>query len=583
MNQDDSTDEPHYSPPSRSPMGQTMIGQKLGSFQIESELGSGAMGIVYLGTMGGKNRKAAIKVISIDQLGKGKALERFVREAKIIESLRHPNIVRYLARGKSQGIFYYAMEYITGPTLDQIIREQGSIPWREVVRVGIQLCDALHHAHESGVIHRDLKPSNLMLTESGQLKLTDFGIAKALDETALTGTGRTLGTATYMAPEQIRGTPEISHKTDLYALGAVFYQMLTGEPPFSGATAVVLMHAHINETPRRASDKTQEIPKALDNLVFNLMAKAPSDRPWDAAAVAQTLRQLQDRESKNETIKMVWAQPGDAASMPTRAVAVDPIAEKAASRPKKKGQEVDTRSLRERLEVGGLVAALLVIAGVIGYIVWPPSAAYYYRQAETLMASTDPLDKLRARDEYLLPLEQKHPKHPYREKVEAWHDELDLRDAERRAAIIEKPNMSGLTKATGEAEEAYIYAFEQAAAARKIRHDKDAVGFWQTMSEQLTREGRENRGWILLGRKKADALVKEMQQRRKTVADLLAKAAIPDGATSTEAAQRYTRSILKDIVARFDDYLDVADLVDQAKAALPPEDREPPKPSTPKP
>ena len=134
-----------------------------------------------------------------------------------------------------------------GVTLEKTLQDRERLPWREVVELGIQICDALHYAHERGVVHRDLKPSNLMVTNDGKIKLTDFGIAKDLDKTALTATGRTLGTAAYMAPEQIRGTPAVSHKTDLYALGIVLYQMLVGKPAFEGSSPVVLMHCHLNE------------------------------------------------------------------------------------------------------------------------------------------------------------------------------------------------------------------------------------------------------------------------------------------------------------------------------------------------
>ncbi len=194
-------------------------------------------------------------------MGKGKSFERFLREATILEQFRHPNIVRYLARGKSGATYYYAMEYVSGPTLDSVLSKQETLPWRQVVDLGIQLCDALQYAHDRGIVHRDLKPSNLMVTEKGQLKLTDFGIAKDLDGTALTATGRTLGTAAYMAPEQIRGTPEVSHKTDLYALGCVFYQMLTGQPPFSGTSPVVLMHAHINQPSPARAPRSRRSPR----------------------------------------------------------------------------------------------------------------------------------------------------------------------------------------------------------------------------------------------------------------------------------------------------------------------------------
>ncbi len=230
-----------------------MIGEKLGSFRIDAILGTGAMGMVYRATNEKTGNVAAVKVISGDVTQKGRTHERFRREAEILQQFRHPNIVRFLALGRFQGTSYFAMEYVPGETLEQMLKRRGPLPWREVVELGIQTCEALQYAHEHGVVHRDLKPSNLMITEKGQVKLTDFGIAKDLDATALTATGRTLGTAAYMAPEQIRGTPEVSHKTDLYSLGVVLYQMLVGRSPFEGPTAVVLMHSHLNEPAPRAS------------------------------------------------------------------------------------------------------------------------------------------------------------------------------------------------------------------------------------------------------------------------------------------------------------------------------------------
>src|SRR5215218_6696562 len=244
------------------------------------------MGVVYRATSETTGKLAAVKVIGAEFSQKSKSYERFRRESEILQQFRHPNIVRFLALGRYQGTSYFAMEYVAGETLEQMLRRRGPIPWREMVDLSIQICDALHYAHEHGVVHRDLKPSNLMISEKGQIKLTDFGIAKDLDATALTATGRTLGTAAYMAPEQIRGTPEISHKTDLYALGIVFYQMLTGRPAYEGASAVVLMHCHLTQPAPRPSAKVAEIPVALDKLIVQLMAKDPADRPWDAAAVA---------------------------------------------------------------------------------------------------------------------------------------------------------------------------------------------------------------------------------------------------------------------------------------------------------
>ncbi len=275
---------------------QALIGEKLGSYRIESILGSGAMGVVYRGTDEKRNRPAAVKVVSGEIVRKGGRSRSGsgTRGRRSLQQFRHENIVRFLAWGKYRGTWYIAMEFVEGTTLEKMLQETGPLPWREALDLAIQVCDALHYAHERGVVHRDLKPSNLMITEDRKIKLTDFGIAEDLDRTSLTATGRTLGTAAYMAPEQIRGTPAVSHKTDLYALGAVLYQLLVGKPPFEGNSPVVLMHCHLNEPPPRPSGKVQEIPKAARmSLVVNLMAKAPPDRPWDAAAVGVVLAELE--------------------------------------------------------------------------------------------------------------------------------------------------------------------------------------------------------------------------------------------------------------------------------------------------
>jgi serine/threonine protein kinase len=213
-----------------------MIGEKLGSFRIKETLGAGAMGAVYLAVHEPTGKVAALKIIGSDAAQKNNTSRRFERENDILKQFDHPNIVRWLGVGRYQGTSYLAMEYIQGVTLEQLLAERGALAWREVVELAIQICSALHYAHQRGVVHRDIKPSNLMITPQGRVKLTDFGIAKDLDATGLTATGRTLGTAAYMAPEQIRGTPAVSHKTDLYALGVVLYQMLTGRPPFQAAS-----------------------------------------------------------------------------------------------------------------------------------------------------------------------------------------------------------------------------------------------------------------------------------------------------------------------------------------------------------
>ena len=233
-----------------------------------------------------------------------------------------------MARQVGQYYGYYAMEYVAGATLEKLLASHGPLFWVDVARYAIQICDALHYSHENSVVHRDLKPSNLMLTPEDNIKLTDFGIAKDMDATRLTATGLAVGTAAYMAPEQFGGTHDVSHKTDLYALGVLMYQMLTGELPFAATSIVAMMNCQVHVPAPRASAKTRIIPvKKLDKLVLKLMAKSPHDRPLDATAVAESLRGLLAKRDAKEEVPEVWPKEGTDEATATPRVPV-PVAKK---------------------------------------------------------------------------------------------------------------------------------------------------------------------------------------------------------------------------------------------------------------
>src|SRR5205823_9638020 len=168
--------------------------------------------------------------------------------------------------------------------------------WEEVIELGTQLCNALQHAHDKGIIHRDLKPSNVMVLRDGTMKLTDFGIAKDTDVTALTAANSTVGTAAYMSPEQCRGTRDITLKTDLYSMGIMFYELLTGRKPFTGETAMEVFLQHANKTEYKTpAEIVMEVPIWLDTLVCQLMEKDPGKRPFSATAVADALRLIKEQ------------------------------------------------------------------------------------------------------------------------------------------------------------------------------------------------------------------------------------------------------------------------------------------------
>jgi serine/threonine-protein kinase len=272
-----------------------MIGAKLGSFRIEEVIRDSAWSTVYRATIETTGKPAAVKVISSEFAKQGDAYEALRREAEILQQVRHPNIVRFLAVGRYHGTSYFAMEYIEGQTIAHLLAQRGALPWREAVGLAIPVCDALYYLQKQGVVHGNLAPSNLMVSTKGRVKLLDFRRARELAATAAGGPEPTLGTAATMAPEQIRGTPEVSHQTDLYALGNILYHMLTGEPPFSGDSAIMLMHLHLKQPPPRPSTVVPDLPTTLDDLVVRLMAKKPADRPSNSAAVAKVLTGLRDQ------------------------------------------------------------------------------------------------------------------------------------------------------------------------------------------------------------------------------------------------------------------------------------------------
>ena len=565
-----------------------MVGEKLGSYRIERTLGVGAMGVVYKAIHETTGRPAAVKVINGDISGRGKGFERFEREAEILQQLRHPNIVRFLSVGRYQGTSYFAMEYIPGQTLEALLVEKGPLSWEEVAAVGAQICDALHYAHEHGVVHRDLKPSNLMVTEEGRTKLTDFGIAKDLDATALTATGRTLGTAAYMAPEQIRGTPEVSHKTDLYSLGILLYQMLTGRLPFDGTTAVVLMHAHLNAPVPRASVKVTDIPRAVDDLLLQLMAKNPTDRPWDAAAVSHVLTETLAKAKKGEAVAMVWSSASkDAAPVPTPR----PDRDGGRERPRDREQLVTSRKpaaerkktatvrqrtpaaaddepeaglfTRGRLETAGLVLTMVAMAGFAAYALWPPSAPYLYARAEALMKSDKRTDWMTARDEYLTRLDRDHPGHPYKEAVRAWRDRLLLAEAEGRARALASPVMTKFNEPNNDSERRFVEYNTRVEAALKQKDEAHAAGVWEELAAQSPADDEGERPWHLLAKKRAAELRQSVEGRRKTVNRLMSKAQEEELAGRLNQAQALRDEVLR----KYGEYPDVKDLLGPSRPA----------------
>ncbi|OHB72032.1 MAG: hypothetical protein A2V70_05440, partial [Planctomycetes bacterium RBG_13_63_9] len=252
----------------------------------------GGMGTVYRAVNCETDEPAAIKLLSAALAREEDFRDRFETEIETLRMLRHPNIVRLFGFGEQDGHLFYAMELVEGSSLEQELARGRRFDWREVTDVGIEVCQALRHAHDRGVIHRDIKPGNLLLTDDGHVKLSDFGIARLFGNTGLTTAGSVLGTAEYMAPEQAAGQP-VGPRADLYSLGAVFYVLLTRRPLFRARSLPQVLHKQQFDQPDRVSDHAPDVPLVLEEIIAQLLEKDPARRIPNPAILARQLQAMQ--------------------------------------------------------------------------------------------------------------------------------------------------------------------------------------------------------------------------------------------------------------------------------------------------
>ena len=290
----------------RFPMDEVELPDRIGPYDILRKIGSGGMGTVYLGRHVDTQLEAAVKVLPSSLAREPGTVDRFEREIDAMRKLAGPHIVELFESGHDEPTdqMWFAMEYVEGETLTDCIRANRRLPWEQSVDIAIQICSALKTAHATGVVHRDLKPSNLLIGDDGVVKLTDFGVAQVFAAQRLTMTGGIIGTAEYMSPEQAQGR-RCTRTSDLYSLGAVLYVMLTGRPPFTGKNAIEIIQKHSTARFDRPSLYASDIPKILEDVVCQLLEKAPEDRYSDAHVVSLRLKEVVKRvefASKDETI-----------------------------------------------------------------------------------------------------------------------------------------------------------------------------------------------------------------------------------------------------------------------------------------
>jgi serine/threonine-protein kinase len=359
-----------------------------GRYRIVRKLGAGGMANVYLAEDEDLGRRVAIKILNDRFAGDQLFVERFRREAKSAASLSHPNIVSIYDRGESDGHAYIAMEVIEGRSLKELIISRAPLPIERAIDYTKQILAALRFAHRNGIVHRDIKPHNILVGAENRLKVTDFGIARA-GPSEMTEVGSVMGTAQYLSPEQARDSATASAASDLYSVGVVLYEMLTGKVPFTGETLMEITMKHREEVPKPPSELEPSIPEELDQIVLRALAKDPADRFQSAEEFSEELdRSTAGLPVSSETAEAATAVlAGTSTAAQTQVLdgrqASPPIAAPPRRPPSRYAYDEPPRRKRRSLLPWLFVAGLLCAAAVAGW--------YVYTQIQDELRAAEPV------------------------------------------------------------------------------------------------------------------------------------------------------------------------------------------------
>ena len=373
-------------------------------YRIEREIGSGGMAYVYAVTDEELQDTVALKVIKPELVAEPELVERFKREVRIARQINHPNIVRIFEFGRTDlegKIFYYlTMELLKGVDLGNWLMERGSIALNETVDIGIQLCDALGEAHGKGVIHRDIKPQNIFIDEGGRATLMDFGISRLATLTGLTRGSQLMGTPRYMSPEQVSGgKTELDHRSDLYSLGIVLYELCTRQVPFSGETPVEVAIRHIQEKPQPPRELNARIPETLEKIILNCLEKDPGSRYDSAKELAVALQETaqvlgvetqeipslrQNFEERETTPRFIKARATSVVKDDVRAMSLPP----ALSPSRRHGVTIRTKVKKRKWLAGGLIGVAVIAA--LGFL-WMFASRDTPREPELGVEGSEPM------------------------------------------------------------------------------------------------------------------------------------------------------------------------------------------------
>jgi beta-lactam-binding protein with PASTA domain/predicted Ser/Thr protein kinase len=342
-----------------------------GRYRVVRKLGSGGMADVYLAEDEELGRRIAIKILNDRHASDEQFVERFRREAKNAAGLSHPNIVQIYDRGEAEGTYYIAMEYLEGSTLKETAAHRQPLPVDEAIGYARQILGALRFAHRKGIVHRDIKPHNALIDDDGRVKVTDFGIARAGAASQMTEAGSIIGTAQYLSPEQARGGV-IDHRSDLYSVGIVLYELLTGSVPFTGDTPVEIAMKHLSHVPEPPSAKRPDLPRALDQVVLRALAKDPEERYGSAEEMdAELARVAEGLPVTSETAEAATAVLAGAGVTDTAQTAIARAPARPRTYPPRTSGYYYEPPRKRRPIWPWLLAVLLVIAALVaGFVAY---------------------------------------------------------------------------------------------------------------------------------------------------------------------------------------------------------------------
>ncbi len=507
-----------------------MIGTRLGPWIIDRELGRGGMGVVYLAHRATPSERgpnqAAVKVLAAELAVEAGFLARFEREIDVLRQLDHPNIVRLYEPGKDNGRYFYAMEVVPGPSLDDLLKREGRLPWREVLELACQLAPALKHAHDRGVIHRDIKPANILIaggdphspekdaagkkdsretsayiasssgpssTLGATPKIADFGIASLFASPHLTVTGGVIGTPEYLSPEQAAGKPA-TRRSDLYSFGVLLYALIVGRPPFEGEP-LDLLHKHRYAQFERPLRFVPDLPHELDEVLCSLLEKSPDKRPSDGGALYRKLDSLRRKLERKGDTELPRTPDTRVDGAPLASSEEGPATLMSRLLRRELDQQNQGGRLRQFLNRPLVLIVLFVLAvSALAYAFWPLRPETMYRRGAALMSSSDPDDWDRAWDKYLEPLERKYPNR-FPDEVA----ELRQRYEEKRAERLSE----GTARRAGPMTEGQ--RFFQEGLRQRLRGDEEAAQrTWAGLIEAF-KDVPAEKAWVERAAKERDS------------------------------------------------------------------------------